>query len=1066
MSWLKRRHHQFSARQRWLMVVIMVVMGMGVSYATNAQAALAADVVGSAIFLILGDIVYGLITLLAQLTGVFITIMVAVARYNTFLNAPVVQSGWPIVRDLMNMMFILALLIIAAGTVLRLQNYRYNQLLGKLIIMAFLVNFSKFIAVFLLQFAQVVMLTFVNAFRDAAFGNFSHMFGLDAVLNFANTHVQQTSTTDSMSIFITLVAGLAMMLIAFVVMLAITVVLFVRIIALWLLIILSPIAYAMRILPNTESRASQWWAEFTKYAVVGPVLAFFLWISLALVGGTACPTGQGDCQTNPISQTNDSGASTALSQANTDTTTLRKDFVSEILSINRLITFIVGIIFLMMGLQYAQKSGGAGAAFAGKVAKAGFGAASTVTGLNYLRDRTVAPVQGWLKNRSAARTSAIQERTQRFEGAGDRIAGTFGLTQRARERGAAASNAYERQKASRVAQRQGYKDKDEAFLLDRMKTTGDRTERIAAMQELQNRGRFNLGEDSHLKAFNAITNYEHSATGMPLMPRAEAQAFREKAIAQAAETANWTQAQAMLPSLSPIERAKLLQGMNSANHLDLDDDAQHAAFEAATNPALGMAGMKETDRRKFRQDALKSNADNLSEADLRRMVATMTTGGGPVNADELNILYQALEKKDALNAERPADVDIAERVRNSLRGSPQKLRQFEDDMKKNNANMAKQVIYHGFDGLQAGQQVLSDIQAGLFSASNLTKRDLASLRGNLESSDGFTPEQARNYLHNGILNGARSKEEYDRIMNSMNHDARHAATYKMGRDERTGVIGLDQTISREKRNWVAAQGAHVEAYQGLENGLHQDIGNQLTRQFVDDNAGIVLKNMREGKITRGTVRNDAAFAAAAAHNKIGRSGFDTLLSENPEYRNDVFETGINYSVGLDNRGEAIADNTDPRGLAQNAARDITFAAGRGRDTVDPRTGANTSSADVLYTLRDVTQNDRAQEQRQSFFARQGGTLIQMNIDPRTMTIESQRDAVISISPEALDKISDRNMALAQTIASKKRTALASATDAKGEFKPGVNLHGKAIDKAEWSRLQNQVKTISRSLRGY
>lgn len=392
---------------------------------------------GSSIALLIANILMIMVKFFASMTGIFVSLLIVVARYNTFLNAEVVVTGWPIVRDLMNMVFIIGLLIIAAGTVLRLQNYRYNRLLGKLIMMALLVNFSKFIAVFLLQFAQVIMLTFVNAFKDIAFGNFSHMFGLDAVLIFANEKYNSglpDTGNGNFKIAITLLAGLVMMIVSFVVILAICVVLFTRIIALWLLIILSPMAYALRIIPNTEKYASQWWSEFGKYAVVGPVLAFFLWISLALVAAEPnCDTtasvesDSATCEKNPLTtqqgDNKDESFRVALGQADTDTDALRKDFLTEALSMNRMITFVVGIIFLIMGLNYAQKSGGVAGAFAGKVAAAGFGAAAAVTGLNAIRDRTLAPVQGYFKERQNRRQKAITERTENFTRRADLVQG-------------------------------------------------------------------------------------------------------------------------------------------------------------------------------------------------------------------------------------------------------------------------------------------------------------------------------------------------------------------------------------------------------------------------------------------------------------------------------------------------------------------------------------------------------------------------------------------------------------------------------------------------------------------
>jgi len=61
------------------------------------------------------------------------------------------------------MSFILILLIIAFATILRQESYS-KKLLPKLLIMAVLINFSRTIFGLLIDFSQVIMLTFVNAF--------------------------------------------------------------------------------------------------------------------------------------------------------------------------------------------------------------------------------------------------------------------------------------------------------------------------------------------------------------------------------------------------------------------------------------------------------------------------------------------------------------------------------------------------------------------------------------------------------------------------------------------------------------------------------------------------------------------------------------------------------------------------------------------------------------------------------------------------------------------------------------------------------------------------------------
>lgn len=452
---------------------------------------------------ILSPIVGAMIQLFALLTGYIVGLLVLVAQYPHFINAAPVVTGYPIVRDLANMMFIIALLIIAAGTVLRLENYRYNRLLGRLIVMAFLVNLARFITGFFIQTSQVFMLTFVNAFKDIALGNFAYMFGLDKVLNFT----QQTlgNTAGGWALFITLVAGLAMMIIAFSVTLALVVILVVRIIALWILTILSPLAYALRIIPNTEKYASQWWSYFGKYLVTGPVLAFFLWLALAISASQACTTSGCDSSNSLFFSTGDAQFQQVIDNTNQQVEPFRSTFVSAIFDLPTLTTFIVSIIFLMMGMQFASSSGTIGARFAQRVYEGGLAAGSFGTGLGWLRDRTVAPAQGWIRNRQAARRAQIEERTAKWEYASDRTKTAFGS-----EKGLASARAYEQQQVTRRRQQLGMANFTEDQLYSDLGHK-DKYRRAAALTELQSRGKVNT-QDADVRQ---LTEQILSDKGLP-----------------------------------------------------------------------------------------------------------------------------------------------------------------------------------------------------------------------------------------------------------------------------------------------------------------------------------------------------------------------------------------------------------------------------------------------------------------------------------------------------------------------------------------------------------------------
>lgn len=568
-SWIYRRLDFFTPR-RTVNVAAGLLAAFAVVVVLTARAQAQSGVVGAVadtavtiVVSIINALLVAVIQTLGQITSMVVSLLVLIAGYNRFSTVNVVDIGWTIVKDVSNMLFIIALLVIAAGTVLRLENYRYNRLLSNLIIMAFLTNFSKFIAAFFIQGAQVLMLTFVNAFRESLFGNFVSMFGLDKVLRFSET--TSGSALDSLSIFANLLAGLILVVIATVVTAAILVVLVVRIVALWILVILSPLAFATQILPNTKSFASRWWSEFGKYVTQGPILAFFLWLALAIVS-----VGQGATKI-------DEGFGDILTQLRPPEGNF---FTIAAFDFDNLITFVISATFLMFGLQYATSSSGVAGKWAGKVATAGFAGAAAASGLNAIRDRTVAPVQGWIRNRGAARQAAIQERTQTLEAAGDRVRASLpvatipgtsripglrniGLTQAGKEKAQAAANAFERQRTTRTAQARGMTDWTTDALHNSMQNSRDQRERLAAMQTLQQRGALKLGDPDQRQAYNDVIDNQRIPAGDRIKLREDIMSNYAKGLNEDAAQKEYDQANASGNKDERIIFARRLQEVNA-----------------------------------------------------------------------------------------------------------------------------------------------------------------------------------------------------------------------------------------------------------------------------------------------------------------------------------------------------------------------------------------------------------------------------------------------------------------------------------------------------------------------
>lgn len=233
---------------------------------------------------IIGYVISFFVSVLASLLTVVINVLVEIAQYNGFITAPPVTLGWTIVRDLCNMFFVLILLIIAFATILHLPDYGIKQLLKRVVIFAILINFSKMICGLMIDFAQVVMLTFVNGFKDIGGGNMSTLLGLEDLLSMSKDKIGEQVEATFWNVVGSYFLAWIYVIIMLVVMVALLGTLIFRIVMIWIYVILSPLAYLGAVAPATKNIWSTWWKQFSQNVITGPLLAFFIWLSLATLG--------------------------------------------------------------------------------------------------------------------------------------------------------------------------------------------------------------------------------------------------------------------------------------------------------------------------------------------------------------------------------------------------------------------------------------------------------------------------------------------------------------------------------------------------------------------------------------------------------------------------------------------------------------------------------------------------------------------------------------------------------------------------------------------------------------
>lgn len=294
-----------------------------------------------------GDLVAGFLAwvtlLIATLFGKLLTLTTGYVndlfQVNNFeVNG--VKQGWIIVRDICNMSFILVLLLIAFATILRLENYSMKKYLPKLLIMAVMINFSKSICLFLIDISQIVMLTFSNAFAGST-SNFVTMLHIEKLMS-----ISSAAKFSDMPWEMFWAAGLALIfiLIAFFVMIMMLGLLIMRMVYFWILIILSPIAFLSTAVPGMSKYWGQWWGEFTKYLMVGPVLAFFTWLALTVASSNVI---------NIFSKLNVVNGNVTGYSA----------FMNAIEAEGAIMPFILGIGLLLGAIKISKDMGDAGMSF-------------------------------------------------------------------------------------------------------------------------------------------------------------------------------------------------------------------------------------------------------------------------------------------------------------------------------------------------------------------------------------------------------------------------------------------------------------------------------------------------------------------------------------------------------------------------------------------------------------------------------------------------------------------------------------------------------------------------------
>lgn len=329
----------------------------------------------------LAKLALGLGEFFIKMSIFFLRFFIALAQYNGYIDSPVVKLGWLMVRDVVNMFFVVILLVIAIGTILGIEQYQWNKTLVKLILSAVFVNFSNLICQLFIDAAHIFTLTFASAISASAGGNLINMFHFEkiyAITTGKNDIGIGGEKFDMIGrVLVTSIIAMLFALLAMLVMGAYAIMMLLRMTVLWVLIILSPLAFLFIALPQTANRYGEWWKEFSNYVVLGPTIAFFMWLAFATAGTGTLGTDVG--LTDDMLQSGQIDSIGALT-------------LSTVTTWENMANFLVAIVLLFVGLQEVQKLNVAGGSVASK-AKDFFGKVATIA-TGYAAGRWLAGAAG------------------------------------------------------------------------------------------------------------------------------------------------------------------------------------------------------------------------------------------------------------------------------------------------------------------------------------------------------------------------------------------------------------------------------------------------------------------------------------------------------------------------------------------------------------------------------------------------------------------------------------------------------------------------------------------------
>lgn len=245
------------------------------------------------------------IAFLTRLSAYILDYFLFFSLKSTSYTASFIEQGWFISRDIANIFFIVALLYVALKTALSLNSSNNKKMVGMIVVIALIVNFSLFATRVVVDASNILARVFYNSIRSedgdekpiplSPDGSKQITVGLvrtfDPQRIFApGQDLSSAINTSNVGQFaIVLVISIGLMLYMIFMFFSTALVFVARVASIWILMIISPLAFVTLTIPGASKVPyiswNEWLKRLTDNALLAPLFVFFLYL-IILFGQT------------------------------------------------------------------------------------------------------------------------------------------------------------------------------------------------------------------------------------------------------------------------------------------------------------------------------------------------------------------------------------------------------------------------------------------------------------------------------------------------------------------------------------------------------------------------------------------------------------------------------------------------------------------------------------------------------------------------------------------------------------------------------------------------------------